>query len=304
MRKFWIGLTLAIVAAASIGHAQTDLDVLMREVMARRDDNWERLQQFVLDEREEMDVRSGAGAPLWGERREYRWYLRDGVFVRSPLRVNGAGVSDADRIKFEDDFLKRNEERVKREEARQAEQEPGTVDGLIRDARQPQFISTAYFLRFKFDQGQYGLVGRETIDGRELLRIEYYPTKLFSDPERAGTDRPRDDDPYSVAMRRLMNKASLVTLWVDRAERQIVRYTFDNVDWDFMPGGWLMRVNDVHASMRMSQPFPGVWLPEGIDIRMAMRLATGPLEFRYALTYYDYKRAEVSTRIETGSPVR
>ena len=295
---------LALLVLAPLGRAQTDLDVFMRDVMARRDDNWERLQQFVLDEREEFDVRASGGAPLWGERREYRWYLRDGVFVRSPLRVNGAEVGEADRVKFEQDFLRRQEERVKREEARQAEQGPSSVDGLIRDARQPQFISTAYFLRFKFDEGQYGLVGRETIDGREVLRIEYYPTKLFSDPERAGSDRPRSDDPYSVELRRLMNKTSLVTLWIDRAERQIIRYTFDNVDWGFMPGGWLVRVKDVQASMRMGQPFPGVWLPEGIEVRMAMSLATGPLDFRYALTYHDYRRADVSTRIDLAPPPR
>jgi hypothetical protein len=294
----------ALLCAMAIapGLAQTELDGFMREVMARRDDNWERLQEFVLDEREELEVRGPGGARMWGEQRDYAWYLRDGIFVRSPVRVNGASVSEADRRAFEERFLKRDAERRKREEARQAE--PGGVDALIRDARQPQFISTAYFLRFRFDQGQYGLVGREMLDGREVLRIEYYPTRLFSDPDRPGSDRPRPDDPYSLALRRLMNKASVVTLWVDRAERQIVRYTFDNVDWDFMPGGWLMRVEDVHASMRMGQPFPGVWLPEGIEVRMAMSLATGPLEFRYTLAYHDYKRAEVTTRIEIAPPGR
>ena len=36
-------------------------------------------------------------------------------------------------------------------------------------------MSAAYFLRFKFEPGRYGLAGKETIDGREVLRVEYYP---------------------------------------------------------------------------------------------------------------------------------
>ena len=82
---------------------------------------------------------------------------------------------------------------------------PTNVDGLIRQTRQPQFISSSYFLRFKFDEGTYALVGREKFEGRDVLRVEYYPTKLFSDDRRGRgaaatnrappTNRPRSADP-------------------------------------------------------------------------------------------------------------
>ena len=62
------------------------------------------------------------------------------------------------------------------------------VNALIRQTRQPQFITSAYFLRFKFEEGHYALVGHETLDGRDVLRVEYYPAKLFSD----GRGRRRD----------------------------------------------------------------------------------------------------------------
>ena len=39
-----------------------------------------------------------------------------------------------------------------------------------------------------------------------------------------------------------MNKVSLVTLWVEPKAHQIVKYTFDNVSFDFLPGAWLVRV--------------------------------------------------------------
>ena len=41
-------------------NAQTDLDAFMKDVVARRDDNWKKLQQYILDEREEL-VLTGPG---------------------------------------------------------------------------------------------------------------------------------------------------------------------------------------------------------------------------------------------------
>ena len=61
---------------------------------------------------------------------------------------------------------------------------------MLRQSRQPGFIESAYFLRFKFEQGKYALVGRETFDGKDVLRIEYYPARLFSH-ENDKTTAPR-----------------------------------------------------------------------------------------------------------------
>ena len=44
-----LGLLIAIAApSARPRAAQTDLDAFMRQVLARRDDNWTKLQQYVL----------------------------------------------------------------------------------------------------------------------------------------------------------------------------------------------------------------------------------------------------------------
>ena len=87
---------------AAVPLAQTDLDAFMQQVLAARDSNWKKLQQYVLDEREQIDLRGPSGAPLWGERRDYTWYIRDGFFVRSPVRVNGATVGESDRVRVRD----------------------------------------------------------------------------------------------------------------------------------------------------------------------------------------------------------
>jgi len=320
------GLLWAARAPAQTG--ATDLDAFMKQVLAQRDENWKKLQQYVLDERESFDLRGAGGAQLWGERREYTWFIRDGFFIRSPLKFNGVEISDSDRRKFEADYLKRQQEREKRRaqaaaaasgqtppadssvaitnngvvierDDDQPPSEPMNVDGLLKQTRQPEFISSAYMLRFRFEEGKYAFVGRETIDGREVLRIEYYPSNLFR-----GTDRRRNRDgaserdrAYDAAYRRMMNKVALVTLWIEPKAHQIVKYTFNNVGFDFLPAGWLLHVDDLRATMNMGEPFPGVWLPRDLEAKIDLTLASGEIDARYALEYHDYRRADVTSKV-------
>ena len=306
-------ILIAAAAAVSVVQAQSDLDAFMQQVLARRDDNWRKQQQYVLDEREAFEVRGPGQALMWGERREYTWYIRDGFFVRSPVKANGVTIADADRRKYEADFLKRAQERDQRAKERQADPSalpevaaldaPRDLDGLIRQTEQPGFISSAYFLRFKFDAGRYALVGRERLENRDVLRIEYYPRNLFSGDAERERERQRQRErrremtaaqqAEAEQLRQLMNRTSRVTLWIDPASHQILKYTFDDLGWDFLPGAWLLRVNDVTASMTVSEVFPDVWLPRGIDMRVGMAFAAGPLDLTYRVDYVDYRKADV-----------
>lgn len=307
-----VGLGL-LAAAPPAPTAQSDLDAFMQKVLARRDDNWKKLQQYILDERETVELRGPGRVTLWGERREYTWYIRDGFFVRSPVKFNGVAIGDADRLKYEGDFLRREKEREKRQAGRQPperapaaapadDEAPPDVESLILQTRQPQFISSAYFLRFKFEQGKYALVGRERLDGRDLLRIEYYPENLFSraqarEQRRRQQGKSDEDSARGAQMERLLNKVSRVTLWIDPSSHQIVRYAFENVTFDFLPARWLVRVDDLRATMTMSQPFPDVWLPLNLEMSVSMTLAIGEFDARYALDYRDYRRADVTSKI-------
>ena len=318
-----VRVLLAVVSLFAPGAlaAQTDLDALMRQVLARRDDNWKKLQQYILDERESFDLRGPGRLPLWGERREYTWFIRDGFFVRSPVKVNGVAIADAERRAFEADYLKRQQDREKRGRRGQVsispsgvvveppEQDlPGAseaappidVDGILKQTRQPQFISSAYFLRFKFEQGKYALVGHEVLGGRDVLRIEYYPAKLFG-----GTDRRRNkegttdrDRAYDAAFQRMMNKVALVTLWVEPKAQQILKYTFHNLPLDFLPGQWLLHLDDLNATMTVDEQFPDVWLPHELELAVGLSLAAGRVDLRYALEYHDYRRADVGATIK------
>jgi hypothetical protein len=318
----------AVVSAAAartsgVALAQSDLDEFMRQVLAHRDENWKKLQQYVLDEKEKMEVVGPQLVRIMGMRREYRWFIKEGYFVRSPVAYDGVPVADVERRKFEDDYLRQAKEREKRAASRadssgattgpevpqsdssvQASS-PTDVEGLLAQTRQPQFISSAYFLRFKFEQGKYALVGREQFDGRAVLRIEYYPERLFTDShDKARSADPKKSPPpnqrQDLEVERLMNKNSLVTLWVEPGAKQIVKFAFDNVQTDFLPISWFFRLNDLKASMTMSQPFKDVWLPRDVDVLLSAMLALGVIDLRYHLDYLNYAEATTSGRIIRG----
>jgi hypothetical protein len=281
----------------------------MSQVLVRRDDNWKRLQQYILDEREQIELRGTTRLPLWGERRDYTWYVRDGYFVRSPVKVNGVAVGEAERRKYEETFLRRTKERDRRtgvfspqSPVSSPQSEPAeNVDNILRQVREPQFISSSYFLRFKFEQGQYALVGREMLDGHEALHIEYYPTNLFTDRQRRRMARSHDrDDPKDAEIHRMMNKVALISLWISPESHQIVKYTFDNIDFDFLPARWLVQVDTMKASMTMSQPFPDVWLPRDLEFVAAVDMAVGRFDAKYTIEYRDYRQADVKSQFSVG----
>ena len=482
-------VVLVLVATVGLGTvgAQDDdneLDRFMERVLAQREVNSITRMQYVLDEEERFRFVGPGGELLWGSRREYTWYERDGLFVRSPVRIDGVTIDETRRREYEADWLRQEERRARR---RRNGRTPATrlsrrstrrnvelaierlwdrdvsgrlVNGIARDARawgddhaaitaaadrilealggvsavgfdraverardgfamleagrlypdevaatldgalvgiapaaasatdeefarflelfelavrwelkiapvdpaladasadpavrasrtaalaearrallavpeaagdaagaangaseplwrgiQPRFVSDSYFLDFEFEPGNYYLVGRETLDGQDVLRIEYYPEHLFTDPDG---DDPDGDDPGVAPEQRqsreiqpesgAMNKTSLVTLWVDPDEHQIVRYTFDNLGFGFMPARWFFRVDDLTASMTMGQPVDDVWLPEGVAIRAVVSTADGAATMSITRAFTNYREAESGGRIRAiGPPVR
>jgi hypothetical protein len=339
-------------SAAQAPQAVNDLDAFMRQVLERRDETWRRLHDYVLDETEQFRILGPGGVALHGMKREFTWYVREGFLIRSPLRFDGVTLSEAERRKYEQHWLdeeKAREAKAARKASKQA-QPPGETDkasasspastqtpaaapddqspdaslqDFVSQRGEPRFVSEAYFLRFKFEPGNYYFAGRDTIDGRPVVKVEYYPTRLFDDEhakreeagdgqDKAGKDkakatrntereRARDkarEDEYE----RKFNKVALVTLWIDPVEHQIVRYTFDNIDFGFLPGRWLVRLDEIRAEMTMARVLDGVWLPARIDMRGGLSLASGGYQFVYGRRFSNYKKAETGARIRSMTP--
>ncbi|MGI8673032.1 MAG: hypothetical protein ACR2LU_10545 [Luteitalea sp.] len=279
-------LLLALCCTHTVGSAQappgnsppSDLDTLMERVLGNRDQSWRQLQEYLLTEREIFRVQAPDGSRLYGMEREYLWLARDGRAVRSPVRINGVAIAADDRA--------REEARWSRDQTADDSKQAQQSSADRRDGT-PRFISEVQFLRFPFEPGNYYLSGREILAGRPVIRIEYYPTRLF------GNDKRVDGEHQFEAA---FNKVSLVTLWVDPAAFQVVRYTFDNVDFNFLPARSLVRVDTAQATMTMGQPFEGVWLPSSLTVHGAVTLATGTYRAEYERRFGDYRRADVQMR--------
>lgn len=341
-------------APSAIGN---DLDAFMAQVLEHRAETWRRLHDYILDEREKFELRGPGDALLFGQQRSYNWYVREGYLIRSPVKFNGVALKDEERRKYEHEWLteekareqRQNQQRLDR--ARRKQTGSGTssraaagpfdtgapvqagIDDLLRDGVEPRFISESYFLQFKFEPGNYYLVGRERLDNQEVLKIEYYPRKrMFEDVDEAkdedrggekstaargkeestketgqaekGEKAPKENGKKSERVQRMQddferkfNKVSLVTLWVDPAARQIVKYTFDLPDFGFLPGRWAVRVDDASASMAMGQVMEGVWLPRDLAVEGGFTLASGGYRFRYGRAFFDYKLGDVRAKI-------
>ena len=305
---------LASVAPAGIGaQEENELDRFMARVLERQGQNVARGLQYVLDERAEVRL-AGPDRELLVQG-DYTWYARDGVFVRSPVRVDGVTIGAEERRAYEAEWLERERQRRTRraqageedaaesvaadealmlhwlfaglaEETAQAASDPGD------DEAEPRFVADAYaFVDVMFESGNYYLVGREVVDGEDVLRIEYYPERLAP---YSGDDAQSERD---AEIDSALSKTLLVSLWVDPARHQIVRYSFDNLGFAFLPGRWLARLEDVTASMSMRQPFAGVWLPAQIEMRAVLWLATGRYELRLARTFTNHREAVTGGRL-------
>jgi hypothetical protein len=320
--------------------AATDLDRFMAQALQRRDVDRQTLSDYVLDEVESFEVLGPGRVPYARMKREYTWYVRDGIHVRSPLKYDGVPIPEDDRRAYEDRWIKselaRREFRTKRDAKREEEGKGPALSAP--SINEPRFVSESYFMDFKFEPGNYYLAGKEAIDGQQVLKIDYVPTKLFDDnnSEAAAEDRdaaaketketketkegtkekekakekPKSakeqekerqrkekEKKFEDEISRKMDKTSLVTLWVDPATHQIVKYTFDNVWMDFLPAGWLIKVDDLKAQMQMGQPFPGVWLPRNMNIHAGVTIALGSMDLQYHREFSNYRKADVTSKI-------
>ena len=312
----------------------TDLDRFMATALQRRDIDRKTLSDYVLDEVEVFEVLGPGKVPFARMRREYTWYVRDGMHVRSPLKFDGVPIPESERRAYEEKWIHSEENRRKfrteRSEKRAQEGKPPAVS--VPSINEPRFVSESYFMDFKFEPGNYYLAGQETVDGHQVLKIDYLPTRLFDDEpdehadhdhaadqadtgekgaqaaqekpdKRSAKDHEKEKKEKDKERRaeedidRKMNKTAQVTLWVDPASHQIVKYTFDNVWMDFLPAGWLVHIDDLRASMQMGQPFPDVWLPRTVSIHAGVSLALGPMELAYRREFANYRKADVSSKV-------
>lgn len=266
---------------------QDDVDAFMEQVLAKREINWQATYDYVFNEVEKLRIVGGEEiAALQSFEQEYTWYVRDGYLVRSPWSVNGVEVDAGERESAELEWI-------------------ADVQEDENNAR----IQRDSFFDFEFEPGNYLFAGRETFEGREVVRIEYYPTQAFFSDEEHTESEPRgerdeDDEFDEDELNHMFAKTSLVTLLVVPEEHQIVKWTFENVGFEFLPYRWLVRMDELHASMVMHQPIEGVWLPRDISASARASTANFDLTVTYSRAFGDYKEPAVGAGVIFGRPKR
>jgi len=248
------------------------IDAFMARVLERREINWDQLRNYVFSEREVLEFKGMKIAAMESFVREYAWFVRDGYLIRSPVRANGVEVSQKEQTAYEKDWLKKNKKKRR--------------NSIDREA----------FFGFKFNPGSYLFAGREEFDGREVVAIEYYPT--FSD---FGDDKDRKDK-EEEEYENMFEKALLVSMLILPAEHQIVKISFDTVGLEFLPYRWLVRLDELRASMTMDRPLGDIWLPKSIIAAGSLTTASATLSVKYSREFYDYQKTDVKVRFWFEQP--
>lgn len=279
-------------AAAHAGNSQAprdgnDIDRFMERVLARRAAApWRRLSDFVLRETCTFELAAPAESRLTPFRRvrEYEWYVRSGTAVRSPVRVDGVGIDDAARRGYERSWLREEERRRAALPTADDTRSTESQEPVDQGDPEPRFVTDFfYFLEWTLEPGDYYFVGRETVAGRETVRIEFYPTGSFR--EEAGE-----------RINRGVAKTSMVTLWVDPENHQIVKYAFENTGLDFLRFRWLLRADGLRATMELA-PVRGVWMPARMTLSGHATTALGKYEMTVTQEFFDYRQAEAAARL-------
>ena len=150
----------------------------MEQVLDRRDENRIAQRRYVFDETERFTVTAYDGEVYQAYTREYVWYRRDGVFVRSPVRIDGVVPSEADWRRYEADWLEAEAGRTR--DRRGSSEDPcmqgddapepppatggaqgddATSDLAAAADLRPRFLSESYWLDFEFEPGNSGSPG-------------------------------------------------------------------------------------------------------------------------------------------------
>ena len=283
--KFLLGTLFAILLTTNITVGQdepptanpipNDLDEFMEKVMQKRQADAENLRDYVFSEREVLDVRDGSEiAALVSYRREYVWFVRDDYLVRSPVRIDGVKVSAEEQMKAEKEWVKKQQQNRK-------------ANSLDRES----------FFGFKFAPGRYLYAGEQQFEGRKALVVEYYPQMNNEDKSNKGSKRNTKDKKGKNDLDGLFEKSILVTMLISPEEYQILKITFDNVGLEFLPVRWLVRMNDLKASMIMDKPKGDIWLPREVSLYGSISTADMDLSINYSLEFHSYEKSDVKVKL-------
>ena len=179
-----------------------DLDAFMAQVLARRDVNRQTLQQYILDDVETFEVLGPGRAPLLRAGASSRGTCATACTCaapsgstasRSARRTGGSTRTTGSSRSASGSSGERSATPTSRAARRSRRRARGPAGRAARRrwrrrASSPKPTSWTSSSR----PGNYYLAGREQLEGHDVLRIEYYPTRMFNDDDHDGRRRQTD----------------------------------------------------------------------------------------------------------------
>ena len=250
-------------------HNETEIDAFMRKALETRARDWDRRYDYVFRETEELRIQGDIGdAPFAGFTREWAWYVKDGYLVRSPISVDGMPVSEEKRLRAEEGWIK----------------------GLKKQRRKGKNMNEEdEFFGFEFEPGNYFFSGRETLNGHEVVKIEYYPSERLTE---ADIRKAEKNDDFDVQV----EKSLAVTVYALPEEQRIVRMVMHNTGMDFLPGQSIVKVMEARAWMDMFKAENGDWLIREFVAHGTAAMASGDINVRYVRRFDEYRKAKVKVQ--------
>jgi len=199
-------------------------------------------------------------------RKEYAWFVRDGVFVRSPTLIDGTAVNPTQKVAVEEKWFKEQKKRGDRK---------GLLDYFYDFKRNyvnsifgnpPTWVryDQSYFV-YPFVKGYFFYRGEKTFEGHKITEIQYVP---------------RASDPWWWGR---------LIFYIIPEEHQIVRIA-SGEESD------LPNINFVNiASMTMDKWSGTLWLPRKFSVIVSRKnQKTG---FYYTREFHSFAKANVKTNI-------
>src|SRR4030095_16933217 len=104
------------------------------------------------------------------------------------LKVKRLPIKQTARRAYEDLWVKSEEGRRKFRTEREAKRAQAGMGPALSapSINEPRFVSESYFRDCKCEPGNDYLAVKETLEGQQVLKIDYLPTKLFDDDDEDG----------------------------------------------------------------------------------------------------------------------
>lgn len=245
-------LPLALLQAAPLPEG----NAYVRALVARHREREEALSRYTFDVAEEEQRLAKDGAVERRRTRGYQVFHVKGRPIRRQVAEDGVPLEPKRQAK-QDAEAREKAEAVR--SGRAAREEPGVRISAILD-------------RYDFRS-----VGREGLDGRPALVLDFAPLPGRRDLERDNV------------LRRLTGR-----LWVDEADGEVARAEVRNQGAISFGWGVLAKVSSLAVEMEFRKLEDGVWLPGRVDLELAGRkLLLQSFRRRVLARYSNYRRFDV-----------